>query len=221
MGSLFGKWPENVKISLEIQTFSERDFRFLRFRVSLHTNYVFLGFSDVEKTTFAVATSSVFSPKSPKSDAFESTGQTFSDRDFRNAKKQVFPLENSTFWAPEITSNPLASLKQKSMIAWPNVAKVMHLSRQGKRFLTAISGMRKSRFSHWKTQHFEHRKSHQIRSLVYSKNQWFPDQMSKKWCTWVDRANVFWPRFPECENISFPIGKLNILNSENDIKSGR
>ena len=52
------------------------------------------------------------------------------------------------------------------MIFGPKVEKVMHLSRQGKRFLNAIAGMRKGEFSHGETQHFEFRESHQIRSLV-------------------------------------------------------
>ncbi len=81
-----------------------------------------------------------FSPKSPKSDAFESTGQTFSDRDFRNAKKQVFPRENLGFRKSKNVKNPLGKTKLNSIIFGPEVEKATYLSAQDKRFLNAISG---------------------------------------------------------------------------------
>ena len=94
-----------------------------------------------------------FRTKRRKSDAREWAEQTFSEREFRDAKKWVFPLGNSTFWDSKIDENPQAKTKVKSMIFGSKAGKATPASGQNKRFLNVNSGMRKSEFSHWETRH--------------------------------------------------------------------
>ena len=52
------------------------------------------------------------------------------------------------------------------MICGLNVEKVMHWSRQGKRFLNAISGMQKGELSEWEIGNLEFQRSLKVRTLI-------------------------------------------------------
>ena len=97
------KWPKSAPFVLDFATFSEREFRFAQYQVfpleKLRKWKVKIAF---RKHCVFQRKWSTFWSKSQKSDPFVLEFTTFSERDFRLPKYQVFPPGNLRKWKVKI-----------------------------------------------------------------------------------------------------------------------